>query len=65
MNKETDDAEDLPLPSWLRWPPNSCETCTFWQQETDYSGMCENQKSTHAGDHTDSRFRCQDFYRKA
>ena len=51
------------VPSWMRWPPNCCETCKHWQAEQTRIGRCENQQSTHAGDQTDSRSRCQDFYR--
>lgn len=62
---DADQAEAVQLPSWLRWPPNGCETCVSWQSGENFVGRCENQNSTHAGDETDSRFRCQDFKRKA
>ena len=52
-------------PSWLRWPPNCCETCTSWRPGEVHVGRCDNAKSTHEGHETDSRFRCQDFSRKA
>ena len=51
-------------PSWLRWPPNCCETCVSWRPESTYVGRCEDQSSTHAGNATDSRSRCHDFSRK-
>lgn len=54
----------IPLPSWLRWPPNCCETCTSWLQVDAAYGKCGNPASTNEGEPTDSRFRCQDFYRK-
>ena len=59
--------EEVIIPSWQKWPPNCCETCASWQIDTHdaFNGLCENQASTHAGTKTDSRFRCQDFYRKA
>lgn len=59
------EAVAMPLPSWLRWPPNCCEVCRSWQDLGNHIGRCEDGKSTHAGDETDSRFRCQNFYRKS
>lgn len=55
--------EAVMIPSWMRWPPNCCETCTGWAKETDWTGRC-NQSSVNAGDVTDARFRCQDFKRR-
>jgi len=57
---------DVPnVPSWMRWPPNCCETCTGWSKlpNETYVGRC-NQSSINSGDITDARFRCQDFKRK-
>lgn len=56
-----------PLPSWSRWPPNCCETCEHWDADKleQFSGRCRNPQSTNDGSKTDSRFRCQDFHRKA
>lgn len=54
-------------PSWLRWPPNCCETCTGpWLKDKDseWSGHCGNAASLNYGEQTDARFRCQDFQRK-
>ena len=51
-------------PSWLRWPPNCCETCVSWRVKETHVGNCENALSTNSGEETDSRFRCPDFYRK-
>lgn len=51
-------------PSWLRWPPNCCETCTGWRKTGDYVGKCEQGASINSGDVTDSRMRCPDFTRK-
>ena len=50
-------------PSWLRWPPNCCETCVAWRKEGEHVGRCESPVSTHIATDTDSRFRCPDFYR--
>lgn len=58
-------AEPISVPSWLRWPPNCCETCKSWRHTSGFVGQCENAASTHVGSETDARFRCQDFYRKA
>jgi len=53
------------VPSWQRWPPNCCETCTGWEKsETEeWTGRC-NQSAIYSGDITDSRFRCKDFVRR-
>ena len=61
----SDDAnQSVSLPSWLRFPPNCCETCVSWRRADATTGRCDNAASTHEGDVTDSRFRCQDFHRK-
>ena len=53
------------IPSWLRWPPNCCETCTGpWKQSERWFGTCEKADSLNYGTHTDARFRCQDFQRR-
>ncbi len=52
------------IPSWQRWPPNCCETCVGWKQNSQYTGECTQNLSVNCGDITDSRFRCQDFQRK-
>lgn len=59
------------IPSWQRWPPNCCQTCTGWSRIKDIDGINSewigrcNQSSINAGDITDARFRCQDFKRKS
>jgi len=55
--------EDKVVPSWQRWPPNCCETCTGWRRIDQFTGICD-QGATHCNTTTDSRFRCQDFTRK-
>lgn len=57
---------EFKLPSWLRWPPNCCETCTGWQRsETDrWIGRCNNSESIDCGEMTDARYRCPKFSRK-
>lgn len=58
---------DGPRPSWLRWPPNCCETCTGpWTrtQRSEFEGECGKASSLNYGEKTDARFRCQDFVRK-
>lgn len=58
-------ADVVYVPSWLRWPPNCCETCAGpWVQEGEWNGRCGNAASLNYGDPTDARFRCQDFVRK-
>lgn len=55
------------LPSWLRWPPNCCETCVGpWHrtERSQYEGTCGNANSLNYGERTDARFRCQDFVRR-
>lgn len=53
-------------PSWLRWPPNCCETCVNWQRAADdkWIGRCQAGLVA-AGEITDARYRCPDFKRKA
>jgi hypothetical protein len=53
-------------PSWMRWPPNCCETCVSWSKDRDfdYVGMCSNPISMDSGERTDSRYRCPCFVRK-
>lgn len=62
-------------PSWLRWPPNCCETCESWQRRpkvttisgdivSDYIGICNNPFSLDHGNVTDTRYRCPNFKRK-
>ena len=53
-------------PSWTRWPPNCCETCTGWErsQENEHIGTC-NGSALYTGTVTDSRFRCPSFTRRA
>ncbi len=55
--------EQAHVPSWLRWPPNCCETCQHWARKSDYLGNCASPSSTNILSETDSRFRCQDFVR--
>ena len=53
------------IPSWLRWPPNCCETCTGpWKKKDEWTGTCEKADSLEYGLVTDSRFRCPSFQRK-
>jgi len=54
------------LPSWLRWPPNCCETCVGWQREAggQFLGLCVKADSLELGTHTDTRFRCPAFVRR-
>lgn len=55
------------VPSWLRWPPNCCETCIGWEASThqDYVGRCNKGDSLDCGTTTDTRYRCPSFQRKA
>jgi hypothetical protein len=59
--------EALAKPSWLRWPPNCCETCTGWESDkTDrWIGTCRESASFDVGMLTDARYRCPTFKRKA
>jgi hypothetical protein len=54
------------VPSWLRWPPNSCETCTGWKRDPGnrWIGVCDKGSSLDAGTTTDARYRCPAFERK-
>lgn len=53
------------IPSWLRWPPNCCETCVGpWLAETRWVGRCGKADSLEYGTTTDARFRCPSFVRK-
>lgn len=64
-------------PSWLRWPPNSCETCVSWNHTGKYTtaegeviysnfvGICNSSSSFDQGLPTDARYRCPAFKRKA
>lgn len=53
------------LPSWMRWPPNCCETCVGWQIDKDdrWIGVCKGE-SLDAGTKTDARYRCPSFQRR-
>ena len=63
---EAESAPSVPLkPSWLRWPPNCCETCSGpWKRTGEWEGTCYNGDSVNWGDKTEARFRCQDFKRR-
>lgn len=54
------------IPSWLRWPPNCCESCVGWQRHEaeKWVGVCNSSDSIEPGMTTDSRFRCSAFKRK-
>lgn len=62
-------------PSWLKWPPNCCETCRSWQRTSrvvtiagdivsDFIGICNDPVSLNNGEITDTRYRCSRFKRK-
>lgn len=51
------------IPSWMKWPPNCCETCIGWVKKTEHTGVCSNGDSLEFGSTTDSRFRCPTFQR--
>lgn len=52
-------------PSWLRWPPNCCETCVGpWVRTEAWAGRCEKHDSLEVGIVTDARFRCPAFQRR-
>ena len=56
------------LPSWQLWPPNCCETCESWGRPDPYNqhqAICQHPTSVFSNDYTDSRFRCENFKRKA
>lgn len=56
---------DTQKPSWLRWPPNCCETCTGpWFKKEEWIGVCQKATALEYGFVTDARFRCPDFVRK-
>lgn len=54
------------IPSWMKWPPNCCETCVGWNKATDekWTGLCNKSDSLELGMTTDSRFRCPAFQRR-
>jgi hypothetical protein len=58
--------KETALPSWRRWPPNCCETCTGWAPLPDerYVGRCNSSSSLNCGEKTDSRERCPAFIRR-
>ncbi|WP_315751349.1 hypothetical protein [Bradyrhizobium sp. SZCCHNS3055] len=51
-------------PSWMKWPPNSCEVCTGWEKQDDWVGVCKRAESIHCGERTDARQRCFEYKRK-
>lgn len=51
-------------PSWLKWPPNCCETCIGWRKTAEWVGKCFKSDSLNHGETTDSRYRCPAFVRK-
>lgn len=55
----------LAIPSWMRWPPNCCETCVNWRQNTGdrWVGVCK-ANLLELEDETDARFRCPSFVRR-
>lgn len=66
MSDNREQIKALP-PSWLRWPPNSCETCEGpWVKTKDerWLGECQKHDSLQFGTTTDARYRCQAFVRK-
>lgn len=52
------------IPSWMKWPPNCCETCTGWIRSEQWVGKCNDSDSLLVGETTDARFRCPTFKRK-
>lgn len=56
--------EPVSLPSWLRWPPNCCETCVGWERHDTYTGRCQKHNSLDVSTITDTRYRCPAFQRK-
>lgn len=55
------------VPSWMRWPPNCCETCIGpWRRDLSdrWVGVCEKPDSLEFSTRTDARFRCIAFQRK-
>lgn len=65
MADETENEASPPRPSWLRWPPNCCETCVGWEAREKWVGTCVKSDSLECGTTTDSRFRCPAFQRRA
>lgn len=61
------DAAQPYVPSWLRWPPNCCETCTGWQRHDDaqWTGTCNSSETLEPGITTDTRYRCPAFKRRS
>ena len=59
--------ESVPAPSWMRWPPNCCETCISWQVDAydRWIGKCSDAVSLDSGEKTDARYRCPSFQRKS
>lgn len=58
---------EIQKPSWLRWPPNCCETCTGpWvrNEQQKWVGTCGKVTALEYGAVTDARFRCPDFIRQ-
>jgi hypothetical protein len=53
------------VPSWMKWPPNCCESCTGWIKKSDFEGVCGRVESMHSGDITESRRRCSEFKRRS
>lgn len=53
----------MSVPSWMRWPPNCCETCINWRknEKEEWVGKCTKSDFEEV---TDARFRCQDFVRR-
>jgi hypothetical protein len=52
------------VPSWLKWPPNCCESCVGpWVRKGDHWGTCMKSDSLEFGTTTDTRFRCPSFQR--
>lgn len=54
------------IPSWLRWPPNCCETCVGWKADAAdrWIGTCNKAESLELSARTDARFRCPSFQRR-
>jgi len=57
---------EVRIPSWLRWPPNCCETCTGWKADSKdrWIGTCNSDESLEMTSRTDARFRCPSFQRR-
>ena len=54
-----DGLQPLKVPSWLRWPPNCCQTCIGWQQDPNdqWIGNCMSGDSLEVNTRTDARYR--------